>query len=97
MITRAEFITFANNVLERVPQTADDLLEGEMKTWPDNADKDCWHYIAIQEATNSHDYVFKPGQIVPGKQFEYESWTEMEENRDWLKLEMQWGERLSGK
>ena len=89
-ITRAEFITLANNVLGRIPETVDDLFEGEMTVWSDNADVDAWYYIAIQEATNSHLYSYKDGQTVPGMQFEYETWTALQQNWDWIQLEKDW-------
>jgi len=89
-IKRAEFITLVNNVLQRKPETVDDLLVEEMKTWPDNADSNEWYYLAIQEATNSHAFNFKAYQMVPGKQFEYEYWTKMTPFPDWTQLERQW-------
>ena len=39
----------------RNPETVEDLLE-EMPIWKDNADPDCWYYIAVQEASISHYY-----------------------------------------
>ena len=89
-ITRAEFITLANNVLKRIPETTDDLLNGDMVSWSDNADTSAWYYIAMQEASNSHLYEYKEGKTVPGMQFEYENWIAMQENPDWLKLEEEW-------
>jgi hypothetical protein len=41
-------------MLGRVPATADVFLEG-MKTWPDNPAGE-WYYLAIQEATNAHEW-----------------------------------------
>ena len=89
-ITRAEFITLVNNVLGRIPESEEDLLSGDMAVWSDNADADAWYYIAIQEATNSHLYSYKDGKTVPGMQFEYESWTAMQQNWDWIQLEKDW-------
>ena len=57
-ITRAETMTLVNRVLDRKPETGDDLLP-DMVTWTDNADKKAWYYLAVQEATNSHYYEFK--------------------------------------
>ncbi len=54
-----------NRVLQRIPETADDLLDG-MILWPDNADSVAWYYLAVQEATNSHAYIRKGNG--------YESW-----------------------
>ena len=78
-ITRAETVTLVNRVLNRKPETEDDLLP-DMTTWTDNADKKAWYYLAIQEATNSHNYEFKTNS-------EYEKWTELRETRDWTQLE----------
>lgn len=78
-ITRAETVTLVNRVLNRKPETEDDLLP-DMTTWTDNADKKAWYYLAIQEATNSHYYEYKENS-------EYEKWTELRETRDWTQLE----------
>jgi hypothetical protein len=86
-ITRAEFMTLVNRMLERVPESLDDLLVDEMETWSDNMDTNAWYYLAVQEATNSHTCTFKEGKMPPGLNFEYESWEEMAENRDWSQLE----------
>ena len=78
-ITRAETVTLVNRVLNRQPETEKDLLP-DMVTWTDNADKNAWYYLAVQEATNSHYYKFKTNS-------KYEKWTELRENRDWSQLE----------
>ena len=57
-ITRVETMTLVNRVLDRKPETEDDLLP-DMVTWTDNADKKARYYLAVQEATNSHYYEFK--------------------------------------
>ena len=55
-ITRAETVTMINRVLERVPAKELRLLSRSiMLTFPDNNPGD-WYYIAIQEASNSHEY-----------------------------------------
>ncbi len=77
-ITRAEAMTMINRVLNRVPEAADDLLSG-MIIWPDNSDKTAWYYLAVQEATNSHDYKMK-NHI-------YEKWTALRGVTDWTKYE----------
>ncbi len=77
-ITRAEAMTMINRVLNRVPETADDLL-ADMINWPDNSDESVWYYLAVQEATNSHDYDMK-NHI-------YEKWTALREVTDWTKYE----------
>ena len=56
-ITRAQAVTMINRVLNRLPETPDDLLP-DMNTWTDCHEGD-WFYLAMQEATNSHDYVHK--------------------------------------
>ena len=53
-VTRAEAIAMINRVLRRDPGSKDDLLPG-MKTWPDNPEE-AWYYLAVQEATNGHDF-----------------------------------------
>ncbi len=77
-ITRAETMTLVNRVLQRIPESADDLLEG-MIEWPDNANTQAWYYLAVQEATNSHEYNRKANG--------YEKWTELTEAFDWAELE----------
>jgi len=89
-ITRAEFITLVNNILERIPETASDVLSGDMRVWNDNMDADEWYYLAVQEATNTHSSEPKAGLVIPGRQFEYERWTGILGNPDWPQLEKQW-------
>jgi hypothetical protein len=60
-----------------------------MIKWPDNADISAWYYLAVQEATNSHEPVSK-STLVPGLQFPYEYWLELLDNRDWSLLEKAW-------
>lgn len=78
-ITRAETMTLVNRVLNRQPETEDDLLPN-MMVWTDNANPNAWYYLAVQEATNSHYYEFKTNS-------QYEKWTELRETRDWTQLE----------
>ena len=72
-ITRAEAMTMINRVLCRMPQSEDDLLNN-MTVWPDNHPTD-WHYLAVQEATNSHDFDRK-GEV-------NEKWTKLTNGSDW--------------
>ena len=72
-ITRAEAMTMINRVLCRMPQSADDLLNN-MTVWPDNHPTD-WHYLAVQEATNSHEFDRK-GEV-------NEKWTKLTNGSDW--------------
>ena len=50
-------MTMINRVLRRLPETDEDLLP-DMKVRPDNPSS-AWHYLAMQEATNGHDYTRK--------------------------------------
>ena len=76
-ITRAEAMTMINRVLCRMPQSKSDLLDS-MVTWPDNKPSD-WHYLAVQEATNSHDFDRK-GEVG-------ESWTKLTSVPDWKRYQ----------
>lgn len=78
-ITRAETMTLVNRVLNRQPETEDDLLPN-MTVWTGNANPKAWYYLAVQEATNSHYYKFKTNS-------KYEKWSELRETRDWTLLE----------
>ena len=78
-ITRAETMTLVNRVLNRLPETEEDLLPN-MTVWTDNANPNAWYYLAVQEATNSHYYKFKTNS-------KYEKWTELRKARDWTLLE----------
>jgi uncharacterized repeat protein (TIGR02543 family) len=82
-ITRAEVATLVNRVLKRVPGKTEDLL-ADMVTWPDNLDTTKWYYLAIQEASNTHDYEKYTGD---DKTTEYEKWTKLKENPDWTKYQ----------
>ena len=79
-ITRAEAMTLVNRVLNRLPEKSEDLLDDMIK-WPDNADASVWYYLAVQEATNSHDYSDKSNAD------KYEKWTKIRDARDWTLLE----------
>ena len=76
-ITRAQAMTMIDRVLNRIPEEASDLLPG-MNVWPDCAPSD-WFYLAVQEATNSHDFKHKAGN--------YETWTSMKKDPDWTRYE----------
>lgn len=76
-ITRAQAVTMINRMLNRVPEDPSDLLPG-MNVWPDCRPSD-WFYLAIQEATNSHDYRHKAGS--------YETWTGLNADPDWTRYE----------
>ncbi len=77
-ITRAQAITMINRVLCRMPEKTSDLLAG-MSTWKDCVESD-WFYLAVQEATNSHNFEKKQNSI-------YESWTALKQNPDWSRYE----------
>ena len=76
-ITRAEAMTMINRVLCRMPQSESDLLDS-MVTWPDNKPSD-WHYLAVQEATNSHNFD-RQGEVG-------ESWTKLTSAPDWTRYQ----------
>ena len=76
-ITRAQAMTMINRVLNRIPEEESDLLPG-MNVWPDCNPGD-WFYLAVQEATNSHDFEHKVGN--------YETWTGMNKDPDWTRYE----------
>lgn len=76
-ITRAQAVTMINRMLNRLPEDPSDLLPG-MNVWPDCRPGD-WFYLAIQEATNSHDYRHKAGS--------YEIWTGLNADPDWTRYE----------
>jgi len=78
-ITRAEAAAIVNRMLNRLPESAEDLLPS-MVTWPDNANQNAWFYLYIQEATNSHDFEMKADGV-------HERWIELREPRDWTVLE----------
>ena len=76
-ITRAQAVTMINRMLNRVPEDPSDLRPG-MNVWPDCRPGD-WFYLAIQEATNSHDHRHKADS--------YETWTSLNANPDWTRYE----------
>ena len=76
-ITRAQAMTMINRVLNRIPEDASDLLP-DMNVWPDCNPGD-WFYLAVQEATNSHNYKHKAGN--------YETWINMKQDPDWTRYE----------
>ena len=71
-ITRAEAFAMVNRLLGRTPH-ANYLLD-EMAQWPDNADPNAWYYAAVQEATNSHDYI---------RDGDHEVWQSLRPNKVW--------------
>lgn len=75
-LTRAETATLLNRVLHRLPEKESDLLANQI-VWPDNPET-FWGYLAIQEATNSHEYESKADGV-------HETQTAKRENRDWSK------------
>ena len=76
-ITRAEAMTMINRVLCRIPENEQDLLDG-MIVWPDNQ-PGTWYYLAVQEATNSHEFAYK-GEI-------HERWTGLVPPPDWSRYQ----------
>ena len=76
-ITRAEAMTMINRVLCRMPQDEKDLLR-TMVVWSDNKPTD-WYYLAVQEATNSHEFERK-GAV-------NETWTKLTSAPDWTRYQ----------
>lgn len=76
-IRRAKAMTMINRVLLRLPETDEDLLDG-MRVWPDNQ-PGAWHYLAVQEATNSHDFV--------RKNTKNETWKALTADPDWTRYQ----------
>lgn len=76
-ITRAEAVTLINRVLNRLPESVD-ALHKDMNVFPDNMDTSAWYYLAIQEATSSHEYEKDKDDV-------YETWTDVLPDRDWAK------------
>ena len=80
--SRAETATMINRMLERVPSAESRLLSRDvMQIWPD-ANPGDWFYLAMQEATNSHDYERNAKWAAADEQ-----WTALRETRDWKALE----------
>ena len=75
-LTRAETATLLNRVLHRLPEMESDLLANQI-VWPDDPES-FWGYLAMQEATNSHEYARKADGV-------HETQTAKRENRDWSK------------
>ena len=76
-ITRAEAMTMINRVLCRIPERESDLLLG-MTAWADCKPTD-WFYLAVQEATNSHEF--------ERKSTVNEKWTKLTSAPDWSRYQ----------
>ena len=83
-ITRAQACTIINRTLGRTPVANALLPASQMLTWPD-CQPAAWYYAQMQEATNSHDYVWTTN--ASGKK---EKWTKKLADRDWAALEHTW-------
>lgn len=69
-------MTIINRMLNRFVNEAG--LHKDAVIWPDN-DKNAWYYYAVEEATNSHDYVRQSDGV-------YETWTKINPNKDWATI-----------
>lgn len=78
-VTRAEAMKIINRTLDRIPHK--DHLLPDMITWVDNSNKNKWYYADVQEATNSHVYIWDTA---------YEKWVRILPVRDWAALELGW-------
>ncbi len=85
-VTRAEAMKIINRTLVRQPHK-DYLLSG-MIYWSDNMDTSAWYYAEVQEATNSHTYMYTSA---------HEIWEAILPVRDWELLERTWSDANSGK
>ena len=56
-----------NRLLERNPETEDDLLPN-MIMFNDVTDPNVWYYVQVQEAANNHEYQRKADNV-------HEKWT----------------------
>ena len=83
-ITRAQACVIVNRALNRKPDEEHLLDEAGMLTWVDNNPGD-WFYADMQEATNSHDYIW-----LTEDQEMIEEWTAKLPQRDWAALEHAW-------
>lgn len=54
-LTRAQFAVILNRVLERTPESLDDLMIG-MPLFSDNTDTTAWYFLALQEAATEHSF-----------------------------------------
>lgn len=77
-ITRAEAMALINRVLNRNPESKDDLLRS-MNIFNYNLDTAKWYYLDVQEAANSHDFIRKANG--------YEMWKKLRADPDWKALE----------
>ena len=85
-VTRAEAMKIINRALGRNP-VADGLHE-DMIVWKDNLDEDAWYYADVQEATNSHEYVWET--------IKSEYWIDILPVRDWAALEKAYSDAYDG-
>ena len=77
-ITRAEVAAIVNRMLNRVPYSADSLLDGRIR-WPDKANLNAWYYLYLQEASHSTEFE----RLGSG----YLNWTALLSHIEWQLLE----------
>ncbi len=85
LVTRAEAMKIINRTLDRIPHK--DHLHKDMIVWSDNKNKNRWYYAEVQEATNSHIYIWDD---------EHEVWVRIRDVRDWAALEKVWSDAYDG-
>jgi hypothetical protein len=56
-VTRVEFMALVNRMLSRDPALESDHLPSVVY-WADNADREAWHYLDVQEASKTHEAVY---------------------------------------
>lgn len=57
-LTRAQFAAILNRILDRAPESLEDLMIG-MPLFSDNADTNAWYFLPLQEAATGHSYAKK--------------------------------------
>lgn len=84
-ISRAETMAIFNRVLQRLPNSEEDLIGGRNE-WPDNQDRSAWYWLTVEEATNNHDHEDVSGDhgVHAGEYVgEHERWTNRLEDIEW--------------
>ena len=84
-VTRAEAMKIINRTLDRVPHK--NHLLSDMIVWSDNKNRSKWYYAEVQEATNSHVYIWDDL---------HEIWVRILDVRDWAALEKTWSDAYDG-
>ena len=77
-ITRAEAVTMINRVLQRNPQSPEDLLK-DMVTWPDKSGTPSqWYYLAIRRPLTATTMNAPQASMRPGPSCGDPDWSQYE-------------------